>query len=467
MLDTPLLKKNRVNLEDYDFRKDIENRLLIAKFTQTDLSILEEIIYSSISIPVRKLAKTLDLEEETVVLTLKKLEPSGLFSWNEGLITIDKEMRKYFEIQILKFDPQFKPGMEFLQSLLRQVPIHVLPNWYAISRTSNNIFDSIVEKHLLTPAIFQRYLMELSLPDPLFSCIYQDVYKAPDFTLFADQIIDKYSLSREKFEECILYLEFYFLCCLGYQKVGEEWKEIVTPFYEWHEYLRFLRSTESLSITKCDDIQRFRPRDFSFVEDLSLVLKEARYQPLILLSQTEWHPHTETHLLSKLPGTTPAYLQYLLTKLRQLKLADIIDHRLYALETASDYLDMRPENQALFLYRHPLNRFHSLNIPLVCTDRHIKEAEKSIQRVLHSGWVYFDDFIQGVTAPLSELSLISLKRQGRTWKYALPSYSDEEITLIKTVIFSDLFEMGVTAIGTHQGKDCFTVTPFGQSLFGR
>ncbi len=212
MAELSSLRKNKITLEDYDYKQDIENRLLMSQFTSNDLEVLEEILYSSIKIPVRKLAKSVDLEESKVFVILQKLSKTGLFTFEGDSIIVDKEMRKYFEAQTLKFDPEFKPGMDFLQSLLRKVPIHVLPIWYSIPRTSNNIFDSLVEKYLLTPQIFQRYLMELNFSDHVLSGIVQDVYQAPDFKVYAKEIMEKYAISREQFEEFLLQLEFHFVC---------------------------------------------------------------------------------------------------------------------------------------------------------------------------------------------------------------------------------------------------------------
>ncbi len=478
MHDIGLQKKNKITLEDYDFRQDIENRLIMGQFSSLDLVVLEEILYSSITIPVRKLSKNVDLEETELLPILQKLSKTGLFSFDDQTITVDKEMRKYFETQILKFDPDFKPGMEFFQSLLRKVPIHVLPVWYSIPRTSNNIFESLVEKYLLTPQIFQRYLLDLNFSNPTMAAIVKDVYNAPDFTIFGKDLIEKYGLTKEQFEEYLLYLEFNLVCCLGYRKVGDDWNEVVTPFHEWHEYLLFLKKTEAKPIALPAEIVRFRPQDFSFAHDLSLILTMAKKQPIPLNIEKDGslqlQPQALSTLASKIEGfkeNDPIFLPYvkrLIAKLCLLKLADVVDNRLYALEAANDWLDMRSDNQAMFLYRHPLNRIEENQIPShLCTDRNIKEAEKSIQRVLTSGWIYFDDFIRGTIVPLGEDSLVMLKRQGKTWKYCLPSYSEEEIALIKAIVFDWLFESGITAIGTHQGKECFMVTAFGQSLFGR
>lgn len=478
MAELSSLRKNKISLEDYDFKHDIENRLLMSQFSSHDLEVLEEILYSSIKIPVRKISKSVDLDEDELFPILEKLSKTGLFTFEGDSIVVDKEMRKYFEAQILKFDPDFKPGMEFLQSILRKVPIHVLPIWYSIPRTSNNIFESLVEKYLLTPQIFQRYLMELSFPDPILAGIVHDAYKAPDFKVYAKDLIEKYGISREQFEEFLLQLEFHFVCCLGYEKVGDEWKEIVTPLHEWCEYASFLRNTEATPITSVNKIIRLRPQEFSYIQDLSHLLAMTKKQPLVLAMDKNKRllPNKSalSTLSSKMEGfeeNDPAFIDHidrLITKLRQLKLADIVDDRLYALESANDFLDMRPDNRAIFLYRHPLNGLISKHVPAeIITDRNLREAEKSILRVLNSGWVYFDDFLRGVIVPLSEESVVMLKRQGKSWKYSLPTYTEEELALIKATVLEWLFEIGVTAVGTHNGKECFTVTPFGQSLFGR
>ncbi len=440
-------RKNKITLSDYDYQRDIENRLLMAQFSTLDLEITEEILFSSLSSPIHKLAKNLDLDEKILHPTLEKLSQAGVIKIQNETILVDKEMRKYYESQIVKFDDQFTPGMEFLQNLLRKAPIHVLPTWYSIPRTSNNIFDSLIEKYLLTPQIFQRYLLELNFGDPVLSGIINDVFHASDFKVTAQELIEKYKLARAQFEEYMLHLEFSFVCCLGYNRSGDCWIEVVTPFYEWREYVRFVRDTQPSPIQNFSAIKRQRPHDFSFVEEMGTLLQAIKKEPLPQSAFQE---------------------DQVLAKLRLLKLVDVVDGRLYALEVANDWLDMRPENRALYLYRHPLNRLLTVDLPpTLCQEKNIREAEKSIQRVLHAGWVYFDDFLKGVTSALSEESIVMLRRVGKTWKYNLPHYTEEEKALIQAALFEGLFEAGVIATGAHDGRECFCVTPFGQSLFGR
>lgn len=444
-------RKNKVCLEDYNFRHEIENRLLMARFSPLDLEVLEEILYSSIKVSVSKLAKTLDLGAEEIQTILATLSKTGLFTFEGDLICIDKDMRKYFEMQLLKFDPDFKPGMEFLQSLLKRVPISILPGWYSIPRTSNNIFDSIVEKYLFTPQIFNRYLSELNFTNPLLSHVMNDVYSAPGFTLQADSAIEKYGISHEQFEEIILELEFHFVCCLSYRKIKGRWQEVVTPFHEWQEYLTFLQQTEVPSLSPVSQVKRKRPHYFSFIEDMTLLLTLAKKQPLsledpLLAEKLQMHA-----------SALPEYLEALVAQLRLLKCADLVKGRLCLQEEAAAWLKMQNEDRALLLYRHPLNH----------EDKRVREAEKCILRVLDKGWVDYEAFERSLTVHLGPESVISLQKLGKMWKYSVPTYSADELSFIKTTLFNWLFEIGITAVGEHQGKACFCVTPFGQTLFGR
>lgn len=458
-MELSTIRKNKVSLFDYDFQRDIENRLLMSQFSTLDLNVLEEILFSPLKAPTCKLAKNIDVAEESVQFVLEKFSHTGLLTFEGDSIIIDKEMRKYYESEIQKFDLDFKPDMDFLQNLLKKVPIHILPIWYAIPRTSNNIFDSLVEKYLATPQTFQRYLLELNLGDPILSAIVQDVYRSPNFSLTSTEICSKYGLSHHQFEESMLLLEFNFICCLGYKKEGEGWKEIVTPFYEWKEYLSFLRSTTLKPLPDFSKIQRSRPHDYSFIQDMTSILHLIKKQPVAL------NDKGYATFAAKCEENNRLYLEQVVRKLSLFKLAEIIDNKLHISPEAHEWLEMRLENRALYLYRHPLNHICSADLPpSLANEKVIREIEKSIARVLHSGWVLFDDFIKGVLVPITDS--ISLKKIGKNWQYTLPRHTPDEKRLIKAIIFEWLMEAGITATGTYEGKECFCVTAFGQSLFG-
>jgi len=478
MTDQTNARKNKITLSDYDYQRDIENRLFMAQLDASDIHVLEEILYSSITISIKKLSKTLDIPEAKLRLCLEKIEKTKLFTISGEILLVDKEMRKYYESQLLKFDKDFKPGMDFLQSLLRKVPIHVLPTWYSIPRTSNNIFDSITEKYLYTPQIFQRYLMELTFDEPILSNIIQDVYQAPNCILSAQKLIEKYHLSKEQFEEYMLILEFSFVACLGYTQEGEHLVEQVSPFHEWAEFLRFAHNTIPEAIKEESQIEIFRSNPFSFIQDMSAILTAAKKKPLSLTIPPSGNFSFEEGKLAEILSEAEnlhekdpqviAYIRRLIEKLRLIKLAEIIDGRLYALESAAHFLDMREENRAIHLFRHPINQLKPGSVnPHLYTERNLREAEKSINRVLYSGWILFDDFVKGVIIPLSDESAVVLKKIGKTWKYTLPEYTEEEYAFIRETVLEWLYEAGIVMKGVIQGKACFCVTPFGQSLFSK
>src|SRR5262245_50571348 len=119
MLELTPVRKNKVNLSDYDCQQDIANRLLIADFSASDIEVLEEILFSPLKISIKKLSKNRSRSEKELLPILKKLSQAGLLTIQDDHVLVDKEMRKYFEFQIARFDPDFKPDMEFLQGILR------------------------------------------------------------------------------------------------------------------------------------------------------------------------------------------------------------------------------------------------------------------------------------------------------------------------------------------------------------
>lgn len=452
MIDLTVTRKNKVVLSDYDYKKDIENRLLLSQFTTLDYAVLEEILFSPIRTSVRKIAKSIDYQEDQVRPILQKLTKTGLITFEEEAVVVDKETRKYFETEMEKFDENFQPGMEFLQHLLKKVPIHILPHWYAIPRTSNNIFESLIEKYLLTPQIFQRYLLDLNFPDPTLTAIAQDILKSPNFELPAAEVQKKYRLSPLQFHEAILNLEFHFICTIVYRKEDNHWNKVLTLFHEWKEHLTFLKETTSPTISDTKKITKYRPNDFSFVDDMTALLIQAKKDPSFPIQKNG---------LSKFPPPAPddLYLKKILLKIEQIGLAELQDGKLTLTSAGQEWVDLRSENRALYLYRHLQAPFHTY-------EKAVREFEKSIQRILHSGWVRYSDFLKGTYAPAKEGQAVVLRKAGKNWKYQRPTYSEEDQKFMRAVIFEHLFEAGVVAFGTLDGETCLMVTPFGQSLFG-
>lgn len=459
MAEIATFKKNKIELKEYDYSKDIQNRILMAQFTTLDVEVLEEILYSSLRIPLSILEQNLNLSSAELQKILDKLSKSELFQVSGGAVLVDKEMRKYYEMQILKFEDDFKPGMEYLQGLLRKVPIHILPNWYAISRTSDNIFESIVEKYLHSPQAFQRYLMELHLSDSVQKGIMNAVYQSPDYEVEASDMIKKFNLTLEEFEEHMLYLEFSFVACIRYKKKGSRFVEMISPFFEWQEYLCHVRDTEPTSIIDEEKIKRRKSSDFGVIEEMAAILELAQKGPItraVIPAIQKKHPYFEASDFDR-------YVQ----KLCQMNLADRNGDKILCTSDSADWLKMKNPEKGMYIYRHPLNTLSSASLPAeLCSPRLVREAEKSVARVANAGWVMLDDFLSGVFIPLKESHFITLKKLGRHWKYQLPEYTETELDFFYAVISRWLFEAGITALGTVDGRECFCLTPFGNTIFG-
>lgn len=253
-LSAPL--RNNIILSDYPYQRDIDNRLLMADLDVFDVDVLEELIYSPLKTSLDHLSDQLSVDQATLLKSLIKLSPSKLFTIDGKKITIDKEIRKYYESQIQKFDENFRPDLEFLQELLNKVSIDILPTWYQIPRYSDNIFASIIEKYLLTPKIYMNYLDNLNFDDPILNSIVKDLYSTSDLTIYSSDLIKKYGLKRETFEELLLILEYNFVCCLSYKKAKGRWQEVITPFHEWSEFCLHREKIKPVSIKDEENIKR-------------------------------------------------------------------------------------------------------------------------------------------------------------------------------------------------------------------
>ena len=137
-------------------------------------------------------------------------------------------------------------------------------------------------------------------------------------------------------------------------------------------------------------------------------------------------------------------------------------------EAAYSWLALSQNAKALYLYRHAYHRtlFHSpsVDIPI---DKLLRELERSLTRTLDKGWVFFDDFLAGAHIETSHQSNFNLARQGRTWRYPLPCYTEAEKSCLHNLLFGLFAEAGLVDIGHAQERMCFRVSTFGSMLFAR
>lgn len=441
---TNFQQKTKICLSDYLFQRDVEARLFLAKLSSTEIEILREIIHHSLKIQIEQLAAELDLRLETLIPILDKLSEAKLFSRQYMTLVVDKEMRKYLETQIEKFDDDFRPDVDFFQSLLGHIPIHLLPSWYAIPRTSDNIFDSIIEKHFLTPKIYRRYLHELNLEDPILHSIIHEVHSAPTLKVSAHELMERLHISHSKFEECLLQLEFHFICCLSYEQQNDRWEEVVTPFAEWREVLDFEYCTRLKPIPE-EEISKDQETPFAYIDQISSILEG-------YLSKGE--PPIEDScslLIEKL-----VRLDFLQSK---------GEKALSTTDKGREWLTFSIEERAAALANEPLSQLDlSQDFPFLWNGRNLNLIEKSLRRLPSFQWVTLDNFVEGVTAPIGDRKSVSLKKTGRKWRYTLPSYTDQEKLFMKQAILERLSRLGIVNTGTYRGLPCLSLTSFGSLM---
>lgn len=452
MLSSSLVppRKAKISLADYPFHRDIEVRLLMAHLSITEIEVLREIIHHSLTISIEQLAEDLGIQVKVLLPILDKLNAIKLFKRQHMTLIVDKEMRKYFENKVEKFDEDFRPDFDFLQSILNKVPIHVLPLWYAIPRSSDNIFGSIIEKYFLTPKIYLQYLSELQFDNLILEAIIQEVYQSPDFMITADELMAKFDLTHECLEEHLLLLEYHFVCCLSYQRLENRWQEIITPFAEWREYLQFECQTKAQTVPQ-DSVEKHQQTEFEFIKDLTIVLQACQSKKIL--------PKNVKNLVC-----SPFQYQILVNKLLQLEFAkQNATGQMIATERGKTWLLKPLFEQIAALANDPLNTLTSniKEFSSLWNIRNLRLIEKSLRRLTPHEWVEFHHFLRGLTAPIGDKEPVTLKNKGKKWKYVLPTYTDQEKLFIQAVITERLTELGIIETGFARGNLCFCLTPFG------
>ncbi len=467
-MTTTQTRKNKITLSDYNFQKDIENRLFLSELTRFEISVLRELIDNTPNTTVDRLAKELGVSLKQIEPSIEKFKKIELITCEERKIKVDKELRKYFEVHLKKFEEDFNPNLDFLKAILGKVPIHVLPNWYAIPRSTDHIFASIVEKYLITPKAYKRYLDELLFEDPILNNLYLDIYNAPDFTLSKKAALEKYDLTPKQLTEYALELEFNLICCSSVRETEEGYEEVFTLFDEWKEHLNYQLTSQPTSLIETDKITRYHPHDFGFVQDMTAIVQHLKIEPIDFALET-----LDPALIQKILPHAPLLLEKenhiknVLWMMEELQLI-IIGKTLTFGPQADFWLETSTIDQALIVYRHPSRTFRLLDMKKIThTEKDIRETERNMRRLATSGWVFFDDYLNSFTAPIGNHPSVSLVKKGKLWRYARPEYTEEDKSLIEAIVFGHLFETGILKIGEYRGKKCIALTPFGiETLFG-
>lgn len=455
--------KNRVCLSDYNHETDLENRLLLNTLNHFELNVLEELLFSSITTSITRLSKELEIKENVLLVVLKKIEKTKLFKIDKEIIYFDKKMRKYFELEFARFEENFKFDLSFLNNLLHKVPIHILPIWYSIPKTSNNIFESIILKYFKTPSVYEKHLENFKSENEIYYQIIQKLYSTKNLEIKAKDLQEKCDLSDEAFLKHIIFLELNFICSVSYSKTDNGFEMMVNGLHEYKKYKNHLNKGLTNPIENTKKIIKKRNDNFAFVKDLSSILNILK-NPLLDLEVK----NNIKSLLSTLDPNiliTSSYINSLIHKLKQVNYVIEENDTLQITENGKKWNKFTLENKALHLYNDPKNIIDISDLDLNLCEKSIREAEKSIISAIDAGWLFFDDFIKGLSSPITNNHQIVITHLKSFYNYSIPVYTKDEIKFFKKIIFQRLFEVGIIDVGSLDGKDCFSVTKFGKSLF--
>ncbi len=439
--------KTQVVLSDYFYQKDIKYRMLISKLSVIEVTIFSEILHHSLKIPLSLLAMDLDMEQEELRHHLTALTHLDLFKIEKDSLTVDKEMRKYYELHMEKFQTDFRPTLEFLQNLLSLIPLDVLLKWYTIPRTSNNIFASIVQECFRTPKVYRHYLQELKLEDPVAEAIVKDLYSSCDYLLLSKEMISKYSLSCEEFERILLLLEYHFVCCVSYKIVDGEWQQVISPFAEWRKYLQTEKKLRP-KVLPSSQISAVGQNEFSYIEELTTYL--------LTLQKKEETTNLPINYLN-----CPKKLE---SKLFQLQFIEKKSTGVFLTPKGLLWAKKKPWERAVSLAVDADNYLPEFKNSALWTLKTIHAVEKSLRSLKPFDWIDLKEFISSLTISIGESKSTTLQKQGKRWVYLLPKYSDLEVELISKLIMERCYELGITAIGHYQGAPCFCLTSLGSQF---
>lgn len=227
------------------------------------------------------------------------------------------------------------------------------------------------------------------------------------------------------------------------------WQEIVTPFYEWQQYL----SDEKKRIPNAiqGKMNQEYVEEFWFVKEMSRLLTHLLDEELSLNQVNKMIPSE--------------YADSMVAALIDLHLVEKREKRLVALPEAVDWLQHSFQEKSCMVYRQVMNRLRKKYAVLNYTERDIREVERCLKRVTHQGWIYLEEFLEGATPQLDSTDPIALVKKGKRWRYSFPDYTANDYRFMQAVLVEGLFAAGLIALGTHQGKQCFRVTPFGRLSF--
>ncbi len=462
-----------IHCESYDLAADVDFALFLSKLQTADIEFLQELSFNTLQISLPVLATDLGMEIADLTEMLKKFEAIKLIAIEGDQILVNKERRREFENELVRFNEQSPPGIGFILYLLTKPPIQEVPYWYGISRTSDNLFQSISDKCLATPAIFNRHIQESRFFSENTATILDMVYGCPNYEVSQRELLQTLRISVEELAKELIILEFSFLACVCYKKSTSGFEPFVTPFTEIRTFLQHKNSSTPKSIPENEwsKIAQNQSDPFAFVEDSTHLIQLIDSKKIVLKEE----PKTvDDSLLKQLRESdpkwkplSPEYFQNLFDRLSKFYFIEENQTGLYVTDTGREWATLRVQDRANHFVRNPLLLLPKKLFPAaLVSEKRIRDVQSAAKQLIGLGWVTYSDFIKSMSVPLLDPTVLTLIHGATHWKYQLPNYSPDELLFVEHVILGSLWESGIVMKGVYKMVPVLCLTPFGQTLLG-
>lgn len=441
-----LQKKNRVQLDDFEYLEEVRTRKFFFNISQDWIVLLEELLFFPSKISLYKAALALSLSKEEFLDVLSYFAPLNFFEIDQDYITFDKDLRKGIEFYLGKFEANFIGGIDYFQSLLKRVPIHLLPTWYSLPRSCDSIFSSLIERIFHTPQHFQRHLLEIEQEDELYALVLRNLYKSKNFSVDSETLRQQLEIDPDNWQALLLHLELSLVLVVGYRLEKDRYRETLYVPTEFREYLSKRLEKMPRPILDQRIVIKERGVSISFPFDLSQVLAATkRFSIKISYANDFWTIDAETIKdLSDDISYPIDYLNRLISKLIYLGLAIPSEGLLLPAIEAQEWLASSLERQALALFK-----------ALWMKDPNsLRYYEKGLSRISDLGWVLMDECIQTISS-----DRFYIEKTGKRWYYTA-----EDKRLLTPQHFETLFECGLIEFGSYEGNRCLKLTEFGKQI---
>jgi hypothetical protein len=340
-------------------------------YSSHEVLILQALLDLSNNISLEDIQAECDLPPQEIINSLEKLSSIGLTARHHNQILVDKQLRKYYETQLLRFSPTLYPTIDLFTHQLKKISIELISLWYSLPKNCSNLLQTLIDKFFKSPQLYQRHLSEIQLEQPNLYRAYDLLINSPGHSLLYHEFMQRLELSQEERETYLLMLEFSGIAFLHF-RIHPHTTSLtahVSLLGEWVEYQKIINPTSkeiSPQVYLHQDTWWF----IKLMEELAITLRQEGLLPA----------ETEAISLQHARAIEKGIEQGLFLKKGS---------SIYPGLALDNWLGESYEGRAWSLYRLSTTPFpipiDSGSLRELATQRNIREIERSLRRFIGQG----------------------------------------------------------------------------------